>query len=74
MDECGIMRLTAFAADPTVYYFAELREEDSFDRFLQSDVTDRWGATFEGQIAFTDDGQVDLRFMDEIFHLDTEPV
>ena len=74
MDECGIMRLTAFAADPIVYYFGELREEDSFDRFLRSDVTDRWGATFEGQIAFTDDGQVDLRFMDEIFHLDTEPV
>ena len=74
MDQSGIARLTAFAADPVVYYFADLKEKDSFDRFLESDVTARWGDTFKGLIAFTDDGEVDLRFMDEIFHLDTAVV
>jgi L-rhamnose mutarotase len=71
MDRCGIARLTAFEADPMVYYYADLADADAFDRLFATEVHDRWAETFAGQIAFTDEGQVDVTFMDEIFHLET---
>jgi L-rhamnose mutarotase len=74
MSRCGIGRLTAFEADPIVYYYADLLQADAFDRLFATEIHDRWAATFEGQIAFADTGQVDVRFMDEIFHLDTAAV
>jgi L-rhamnose mutarotase len=71
MSRCGVARLTAFEADPIVYYYADLLQADAFDRLFETEIHDRWAATFAGQIAFTDAGQVDVRFMDQIFHLDT---
>jgi len=74
MSRCGIGRLTAFAADPVVYYYADLLQADAFDRLFATEIHDRWAGTFEGQLAFTGTGQVDVRFLDEIFHLDTAAV
>jgi L-rhamnose mutarotase len=74
MSRCGIARLTAFEANPMVYYYADLLQADAFDRLFETEIHNRWAETFKGQIAFTDAGQVDVRFMDEIFHLDTDPV
>ncbi|MFL5927392.1 MAG: L-rhamnose mutarotase [Gaiellaceae bacterium] len=71
MDRCGIARLTAFEDDPIVYYYADLLRADAFDRLFETEIHARWAGTFEGQIAFTEAAQVDVRFMDEIFHLDT---
>lgn len=73
MERLGIARLTAFEADPTVFYYAELLREDAFDRLWESEVHDRWGETFKGLIAFTDGNQVAVEFMKEIFHLETGP-
>jgi L-rhamnose mutarotase len=70
-ERLGIARLTAFEADPIVFYYAEILNEDAFDRLWESEVHDRWAEQFKPLIAFNDDGQVDAVFMSEIFHLDT---
>lgn len=74
MNRCGIARLTAFEADPMVYYYADLVREDAFDRLFESEIHDRWAETFKGLIAFTGAGHVDVQFMTEIFHLETGAV
>ena len=71
MGRCGIARLTAFEADPMVYYYADLLRQDAFDRLFESEIHDRWAETFKGLIAFDTTGQVDVKFMKEIFHLET---
>jgi L-rhamnose mutarotase len=69
MKRDGIAQLTAFEADPIIFYYAEIENEDAFDRLFSSDVHDRWAELFRSLIAFTDD-DVDLRFMPEIFNLE----
>ncbi len=70
-ERLGIARLTAFEADPIVFYYAEILDEGAFDRLWESEIHDRWAEQFKPLIAFNDDGQVDAVFMSEIFHLET---
>ncbi len=67
----GIARLTAFEADPVIFYYSEILDEGAFDRLWKSEIHDRWAELFKPLIAFDDDQRVDARFMDEIFHLET---
>jgi L-rhamnose mutarotase len=67
----GIAQLTAFVADSVVFYYAEVVDEDAFERLFQTAVHDRWAAEFADLIAFDEDGQVSAPFMTEIFHLET---
>jgi len=67
----GIARMTAFEADPIVFYYAEILDRDAFDRLWVSEIHDRWAETFTSLIAFGDDEQVDARFMSELFHLES---
>lgn len=71
MKRIGIARLTAFASEPTVFYYAEILKADAFDRLWRSEIHERWAALFTPLIAFNDDHKVDARFLDEIFHLET---
>jgi L-rhamnose mutarotase len=67
----GIAQLTAFVADPVVFYYAEVVDEGAFERLFQTAVHDRWAQEFTDLIAFDEDGQVSAPFMTEIFHLET---
>lgn len=67
----GIAQLTAFTADPLVFYYAEVENENAFDRLFQTAVHDRWAEEFKDLIAFEEDGTVSAPFMTEIFHLET---
>jgi L-rhamnose mutarotase len=67
----GIAQLSAFEADPIVFYYAEITNEDAFDRLFGSEVLARWGAQFEGLMAFNAEGAPETLFMDQIFHLET---
>jgi L-rhamnose mutarotase len=67
----GIAQLSAFTADAVVFYYAEVLQEDAFDRLFQTAVHDRWAEEFKDLIAFDADGQVSAPFMTEIFHLET---
>jgi L-rhamnose mutarotase len=67
----GIAQLTAFEADPMIYYLAEVTDPEAFERLFQTDVHDRWAALFGSLIAFEEDGSVAAPFLTEIFHLET---
>ncbi|MDX6551928.1 MAG: L-rhamnose mutarotase [Gaiellales bacterium] len=67
----GFAQLTAFAAYPVVFYYAEITNEQAFDGLWESTVQARWADEFKGLIAFDEDGQVSAPFMTEIFHLET---
>jgi L-rhamnose mutarotase len=67
----GIARLTAFIADPLVFYYAEVTDGEAFDRLFQTSVHDRWAEEFKGLIAFEEDGTVSAPFLTEIFHVET---
>jgi len=71
IERLGIARMTAFEADPAVFYYSEILDENAWDGLWASEVHDRWAEMFKPLIAFTDDAQVDARFMNEIFHLET---
>ena len=66
----GIAQLTAFSADPVIFYYAEVEQEDAFDRLFQTAVHDRWALEFKDLIAFDPDGQVSAPFLTEIFHVE----
>ena len=70
----GIARMTAFEADPSIFYYSEVLDVAAWDRLWASEVHDRWAEMFKSLIAFNDDAQVDARFMNEIFHLETGSV
>jgi L-rhamnose mutarotase len=69
----GIAEMTAFEADPVIFYYSEILDEEAWDRLWASPVHDRWAELFKELIAFNDSEQVDAAFMPEIFHLQTVP-
>jgi L-rhamnose mutarotase len=73
IERVGIARMTAFAADPVIFYYSEVLDEEAWDRLWASEIHDRWAEMFKELIAFNDDAQVDASFMTEIFHLETVP-
>jgi L-rhamnose mutarotase len=70
IERLGIARMTAFAADPTIFYYSEVLDEGAWDRLWASPVHDRWAEMFKSLIAFDENAQIDAQFMPEIFHLD----
>jgi hypothetical protein len=63
--------MTAFEADPVIFYYSEIVDGDAWDCLWASPVHDRWAELFKELIAFDGSEQVDASFMPEIFHLQT---
>ena len=72
IERSGIARMTAFEADPIIFYYSEILDEGAWDRLWHSEVHDRWGELFKPLIAFNDEGIVDAGDLREIFHLETK--
>jgi len=72
IERSGIARMTAFEADPVIFYYSEILDEDAWDRLWRTEVHDRWGELFKPLIAFNDEGIVDAGDLREIFHLETK--
>jgi L-rhamnose mutarotase len=72
IERCGIARMTAFEADPVIFYYSEILDEEAWDRLWRTEVHDRWGELFKPLMAFNDDGIVDAGDLREIFHLETK--
>jgi L-rhamnose mutarotase len=51
--------------------FSEIESEDAWDRLWHSEVHKRWAAVMDPLMAFRDDGIVESRTLDEVFHLET---
>jgi L-rhamnose mutarotase len=71
IEKAGIAEMTAFVADPIVFYYSEIRDEDAWDKLWHTEVHDRWGELFKPLMAFNDEGIVDAGELREIFHLET---
>ena len=68
----GIARMTAFEADPVIFYYSEIADEEAWNRLWATEVHDRWGEMFKELIDFGEDGIVDAGDLKEIFHLETK--
>lgn len=68
---CGIRKMTTVVDGLTLTLFSEIESEDAWDRLWHSDVHMRWGDVMNPLMAFRDDGMVDARTVDEVFHLET---
>jgi L-rhamnose mutarotase len=71
IERSGIATMTAFVADPVVFYYSEIRDPEAWDRLWHTDVHDRWGELMKPLMAFNAEGIVDAGELTEIFHLDT---
>ena len=69
----GIARMTAFEADPVIFYYSEIADEEAWNRLWATEVHDRWGEMFKPLIDFGDDDVVDAGALTEIFHLEMVP-
>ncbi|MFN2629897.1 MAG: L-rhamnose mutarotase [Gaiellaceae bacterium] len=72
IERSGIATMTAFEADPMIFYYSEILDEGAWDRLWRTEVHERWGELFKPLMSFTEDGIVDAGDLREIFHLDTK--
>jgi L-rhamnose mutarotase len=68
---CGIRSMTTVVDGTMLVLFSEIESEDAWDRLWHSEVHMRWGAVMEPLMAIREDGIVDSRNLDEVFHLET---
>jgi L-rhamnose mutarotase len=67
----GIASMTIFEADPVLFLYSEIIDEEAWDKLWHSEVHDRWGELMEPLMAFGDDGIVASSEVREVFHLET---
>jgi L-rhamnose mutarotase len=67
----GIAQITIFEADPVLFLYSEIRDEDAWDRLWHSEIHDRWGAIMDPLMEFNDEGIVDSSELREVFSLET---
>jgi len=72
IERSGIARMTAFEADPVIFYYSEILDEGAWDRLWATEIHDRWGELFKPLMGFTPEGIVDAGDLREIFHLETK--
>jgi L-rhamnose mutarotase len=71
IERSGIGTMTAFEADPMIFYYSEITDPDAWDRLWSTEIHDRWAEQFKPLIDFNPEGGVDAGDLREIFHLDT---
>ncbi len=64
----GIAEITLYNLDDMVILVSEVRDEDAWTRLWDSDVHKRWGELMNPMMHYRDDGVVDSRELQEIWH------
>ena len=67
----GIAQITIFEADPVLFLYSEIRDQEAWDRLWHSEVHDRWGELMNPLMVFNADGIVDSSELHEVFDLHT---
>lgn len=67
----GIAQITIFEADPVLFLYSEIQDDEAWDRLWGSEVHDRWGELMEPLMEFKEDGVVDSSELREVFNLRT---
>jgi L-rhamnose mutarotase len=71
IERSGIARITIFEAEPVLFLYSEIHDEDAWDKLWHSEVHDRWGELMNPLMEFRADGIVDSSELREVFHLET---
>jgi L-rhamnose mutarotase len=70
VEASGIARITTFEADPVLFLFSEIADEDAWNKLWTSEIHRKWGEVMEPLMHFKD-GIVDFGELREIFNLET---
>ena len=70
IERAGIAQMTAFEADPLIFYYSEIADEDAWNRLWSTETHDRWAENFKNLIDFDGD-ELATGDLHEIFHLET---
>jgi len=71
IEKSGIASFTTFEADPLLFLYSEIHDEQAWDRLWHTDIHLRWAKVFEPLMNIRPDGVVDSGELREIFHLET---
>ena len=71
IEQQGIAQITIFEADPVLFLYSEITDEEAWDRLWHTPVHDRWGELMNPLMEFTEEGIVDSSVVNEVFHLET---
>ena len=72
IEKSGIAQITIFEADPVLFLYSEIYDEEAWDKLWHSQIHDKWGEIMNPLMNFNDDGIVDSTTVREIFHLETK--
>jgi L-rhamnose mutarotase len=71
IEKSGIATMTTFEADPVLFLYSEITDEQAWDRLWEGELHMRWGEAFEHLMDIREDGIVESGDLREIFHLET---
>ena len=71
IEKCGIASITTFEADPILFLYSEIYDEDAWNKLWTSEIHRKWGKVMEPLMNFKD-GIVDAGELHEIFRLTTD--
>jgi L-rhamnose mutarotase len=65
----GIAEITLFEADPWIFLYSEVHDREAWDTLWRSEVHQRWAdEAMKPLMEYRDDGLVDARELNEIWH------
>lgn len=70
IERSGIAKITTFEADPVLFLYSEIYDEDAWNKLWTSEIHRKWGKVMEPLMNFKN-GIVDFGELHEIFHLST---
>ncbi len=72
IEKSGIAQITIFEADPVLFLYSEIHDEQAWDKLWHSAIHDKWAEIMNPLMEFREDGIVDSSEVREVFHLETK--
>ena len=71
IEKSGIGQISIFEADPVLFLYSEIYDEEAWDKLWGSEIHDRWSELMNPLMEFRDDGIVDSSEVNLVFDLET---
>jgi L-rhamnose mutarotase len=72
IEKSGIAQITIFEADPVLFVYSLIYDEEAWDKLWNSEIHHRWGDIMNQFIHFNEQGIADSSQLREIYHLETK--
>lgn len=69
--ESGIATMTIFEDAPLLFLYSKIEDEEAWDRLWHTPIHDRWAELMNPLMEFREDGLVESKTLNEVFHLET---